>query len=241
MDKEELTAKKLEVRARLVAESTKSKKREKKRGFMTPERKKKLRLLLRKKAAEELKLQQEARANERRRAIGERCGKPIDLSSIEDNEDVGKQQEKLIEICQAYHKRIELLESDKYELERQLTRVDFDIHELAVKFNDMRGRYAKPSLRKVPKFGVKIGRMLALNAAKEPAITVNLRPVKRNNSLKWTRTLYLKSTYRTPGHDDDDDDEFGRKKILKKITPQSVFFLTFFLAALCLDNFLFFF
>eukprot|EP00091_Calanus_sinicus_P018411 TRINITY_DN41_c0_g1_i1.p2 TRINITY_DN41_c0_g1~~TRINITY_DN41_c0_g1_i1.p2 ORF type:complete len:103 (-),score=21.28 TRINITY_DN41_c0_g1_i1:18-326(-) len=50
----------------------------KKKGFMTPERKKKLRTLLRKKAAEELKKEQERKAEERLRVIAERCGtKPI--------------------------------------------------------------------------------------------------------------------------------------------------------------------
>merc|ERR1712130_1080584 len=48
---------------------------------MTPERKKKLRTLLRKKAAEELKKEQERKAEERLRVIAERCGTKADLDS----------------------------------------------------------------------------------------------------------------------------------------------------------------
>merc|ERR1739846_235061 len=66
----------------------------KKKGFMTPERKKKLRTLLRKKAAEELKKEQERKAEERLRVIAERCGTKADI----DNASV----DDLKKICQQY-------------------------------------------------------------------------------------------------------------------------------------------
>merc|ERR1712127_300026 len=53
----------------------------KKKGFMTPERKKKLRTLLRKKAAEELKKEQERKAEERLRVIAERCGTKAEIDA----------------------------------------------------------------------------------------------------------------------------------------------------------------
>ena len=160
--------KKAEVRARLEAASAKT---QKKKGFMTPERKKKLRILLRKKAAEELKRQQEAKAAERRKVIAERTGPKQNVDDMS--------EEQLVELCRAYHKRIEDLESAKYDLEYHVGRIDFDIHELSMKLNDMRGKFIKPTLKKVPKFGVKIERML-LNARKEVGFTVNLKAVKRN-------------------------------------------------------------
>lgn len=160
--------KKAEVRARLEAASAKT---QKKKGFMTPERKKKLRILLRKKAAEELKRQQEAKAAERRKVIAERTGPKQNLDDLD--------EEQLVELCKQYHKRIAELESDKYDLEYHVGRIDFDIHELSMKLNDMRGKFIKPTLKKVPKFGVKIERML-LNARKEVGFTVNLKAVKRN-------------------------------------------------------------
>jgi len=160
--------KKAEVRARLEAASAKT---QKKKGFMTPERKKKLRILLRKKAAEELKRQQEAKAAERRKVIAERTGPKQNLDDLDDQQ--------LVEVCKKYHARIAELESAKYDLEYHVSRIDFDIHELSMKLNDMRGKYIKPTLKKVPKFGVKIERML-LNARKEIGFTVNLKAVKKN-------------------------------------------------------------
>ena len=53
----------------------------KKKGFMTPERKKKLRTLLRKKAVEELKKEQERKAEQRQKTISERCGTKKDTES----------------------------------------------------------------------------------------------------------------------------------------------------------------
>lgn len=161
--------KKAEVRARLEAASAKT---QKKKGFMTPERKKKLRILLRKKAAEELKRQQETKAAERRKVIAERTGSKQNL------DDMDEQQ--LIQLCKKYHERIAELESAKYDLEYHVGRIDFDIHELSMKLNDMRGKFIKPTLKKVPKFGVKIERML-LNARKEVGFTVNLKAVKKNH------------------------------------------------------------
>ena len=58
----------------------------KKKGFMTPERKKKLRTLLRKKAVEELKKEQERKAEQRIKTIAERCGTKADLESMPEEE-----------------------------------------------------------------------------------------------------------------------------------------------------------
>ena len=58
----------------------------KKKGFMTPERKKKLRTLLRKKAVEELKKEQERKAEQRIKTIAERCGTKADLDSMPEEE-----------------------------------------------------------------------------------------------------------------------------------------------------------
>merc|ERR1739848_32638 len=71
----------------------------KKKGFMTPERKKKLRTLLRKKAAEELKKEQERKAEERLRVIAERCGTKADIenASVDD----------LKKICQQYFDKLQ--------------------------------------------------------------------------------------------------------------------------------------
>merc|ERR1712165_605995 len=105
----DIDRKKAEVRARLEAQAAGKKA---KKGFMTPERKKKLRLLLRKKAAEELKKEQERKAAERRKVIDERCGLPKDLDSAS--------EDSLLSICQSYYARVSTLESEKYDMEKEV-------------------------------------------------------------------------------------------------------------------------
>jgi len=143
-----MDAKKAEVRARLAEEAAAKKG---KKGFMTPERKKKLRLLLRKKAAEELKKEQERKSAERRRVIEERCGKPKNLDDA--NEAA------LVSLCEEYHKRIGGLEEQKYDLEYTVKRKDFEINELNILVNDLRGKFVKPALKKVSKYENKFAKL----------------------------------------------------------------------------------
>ncbi|XP_047517416.1 troponin I isoform X10 [Pieris napi] len=144
----EIDRKRAEVRKRME-EASKAKKA--KRGFMTPERKKKLRLLLRKKAAEELKKEQERKAAERRRIIEERCGRPKNIDDANEAE--------LQTICQMYWHRIFNLEGDKWELERALQVRKMEISDLNSQVNDLRGKFVKPTLKKVSKYENKFAKL----------------------------------------------------------------------------------
>ena len=144
----EIDRKRAEVRARLE-EASKAKKA--KKGFMTPERKKKLRLLLRKKAAEELKKEQERKAAERRRIIEERCGKPKNIDDA--NEDTIKR------VLRDYHSRINNLEDLKFDLEYAVKKKDFEISDLNSQVNDLRGKFVKPTLKKVSKYENKFAKL----------------------------------------------------------------------------------
>lgn len=144
----ELERKRAEVRKRME-EASKSKKA--KKGFMTPDRKKKLRLLLRKKAAEELKKEQERKAAERRRIIEERCGSPKDLDDAS--------EEAVKKVLVAYHQRINRLEDEKFDLEYIVKRKDFEISELNSQVNDLRGKFVKPTLKKVSKYENKFAKL----------------------------------------------------------------------------------
>ncbi|XP_053682344.1 troponin I isoform X1 [Sabethes cyaneus] len=144
----EIERKRAEVRKRME-EASKAKKA--KKGFMTPERKKKLRLLLRKKAAEELKKEQERKAAERRRIIEERCGKP---KNIEDaNEDVLK------DIVKEYFNRMYTCEGQKWDLEFEVRKRDWEISDLNAQVNDLRGKFVKPTLKKVSKYENKFAKL----------------------------------------------------------------------------------
>merc|ERR1712241_559848 len=144
----EIDRKKAEVRARLEAQAAGKKA---KKGFMTPERKKKLRLLLRKKAAEELKKEQERKAAERRRIIDERCGQAKNLDGA--NEDAIK------ECLNVYQAHIAAVESDKYDFELEIMRKDYKINELNIQVNDLRGKFIKPTLKKVSQYENKFAKL----------------------------------------------------------------------------------
>merc|ERR1719309_575902 len=138
----EIEKKKAEVRARLEAQAAGKKA---KKGFMTPERKKKLRLLLRKKAAEELKKEQG------RKAIDERCGQPKDLESASEDQ--------LKQICKEYFDRMYMCESQKYDMEFEVRKRGFEINELNIAVNDLRGKFIKPTLKKVSKYENKFAKL----------------------------------------------------------------------------------
>nr|ADO85425.1 troponin I isoform B [Polyrhachis vicina] len=144
----ETERKRAEVRARLE-EASKAKKA--KKGFMTPDRKKKLRLLLRKKAAEELKKEQERKAAERRRIIEERCGKPKNVDDA--NEETIKR------VLREYHNRITALEDKKFDIEYVVKKKDFEIADLNSQVNDLRGKFMKPTLKKVSKYENKFAKL----------------------------------------------------------------------------------
>merc|ERR550539_2336774 len=102
---------------------------------MTPERKKKLRTLLRKKAAEELKKEQERKAEERLRVIAERCGTKADLDSAS-MDDLKK-----------FFQQLEVILRD------------LQINELAISVSDMKGKFIKPTLKKVSKYENKFAKL----------------------------------------------------------------------------------
>merc|ERR1712027_294182 len=140
----EIDRKKAEVRARLEAQAAGKKA---KKGFMTPERKKKLRLLLRKKATEELKKEQEMKAAERRKVIDERCGKPKSLE--------GASEDALVKLCEAYYEKVNQLEGEKYDMEKEVELKDYRINELNIAVNDLRGKFIKPTLKKASEFSIR--------------------------------------------------------------------------------------
>merc|ERR1712111_156337 len=143
----EMDKKKAEVRKRMEEQSMKKKKK----GFMTPERKKKLRLLLRKKAAEELKKEQERKSAERRKVIDQRCGKPSSLDGLSESQ--------LRDLCETYHERICGIENDKYDTEKEVEFKDYQISELNIAVNDLRGKFIKPTLKKVSKYENKFAKL----------------------------------------------------------------------------------
>ncbi|XP_058790447.1 troponin I isoform X8 [Phymastichus coffea] len=192
----ETDRKRAEVRARLE-EASKAKKA--KKGFMTPDRKKKLRLLLRKKAAEELKKEQERKAAERRRIIEERCGKPKDVDNANEAE--------LQTICFELWQRMYDLEGDKWDLERTSRMKEFEIADLNSQVNDLRGKFMKPTLKKVSKYENKFAKL------QKKAAEFNFR-----NQLKQVK----KKEFTLEEEDKEKKPEWSKKGEEKKVKEEEV-------------------
>jgi len=139
---EALLAKKAEVRKRLEEAGQKKKK---KKGFLTPERKKKLRKLLMMKAAEDLKQQQLKREQERQNVLKNRTVALPDVDSIED-------KGKLESIYNELFQKMVALEEEKYDINQLVMAKDSEINELTIAVNDLRGKFVKPTLKKVSKY-----------------------------------------------------------------------------------------
>ncbi|RLU24108.1 hypothetical protein DMN91_004317 [Ooceraea biroi] len=108
-------------------------------------------LLLRKKAAEELKKEQERKAAERRRIIEERCGKPKNVDDAN--------EENVKRVLREYHSRIAALEDKKFDIEYIVKKKDFEIADLNSQVNDLRGKFMKPTLKKVSKYENKFAKL----------------------------------------------------------------------------------
>merc|ERR1711962_1821544 len=62
-------------------------------------------------------------------------------------------------LCQEYHERICNIESEKYDTEKEVEFKDYQISELNIAVNDLRGKFIKPSLKKVSKYENKFAKL----------------------------------------------------------------------------------
>ncbi|KAI1724608.1 troponin domain-containing protein [Ditylenchus destructor] len=149
--------KKAEVRKRLE-EAGRMKKA--KKGFLTPERKKKLRKLLMLKAAEDLKMQQQLRAEERHRVLHDRIiPMPVNFDQMTDPDE-------LEDLANEFRERILILETEVYDLSYTVRQKDFVINELTIAVNDLRGKFVKPTLKRTNKTETQFDKIKKQNAAK---------------------------------------------------------------------------
>jgi len=174
-----LAAKKAEVRKRLEEAGKKGKK---KKGFLTPERKKKLRKLLMIKAAENLKNQQKQLDSERQSVLSKRITGCPDVDKIE---DVGQ----LSKIYNDLFQKMLQLEEEKYNINFAVSQKDSEINEMTINVNDLRGKFVKPTLKKVSKYDNKFRKALAGEGGEGPAkpkedFRAKLKAVEKKNVME---------------------------------------------------------
>lgn len=124
-------------------------KRKKGLGGLTPEKKKLLKQLIMQKAAEDLKRKQQAEEEEKRTVIESRVPK-LSLDGL----DQSGLEKKVKEL----YKAVVALEEEKYDWESRIRKQDFEINELNIKVNDIKGKFVKPVLKKVSKTESKLAK-----------------------------------------------------------------------------------
>lgn len=137
-------------------------------GGLSPEKKKMLKQLILQKAAEEMKAEQKRRAEAKENHLKKVVGP---MPSLEGVDEAGLKA-KINEL----YKRSVSLEEEKYDWELRIRRQDYEMNELTIKLNDIKGKFVKPVLKKVNKTESKLARF-----------------DKKGNSLASFRTQ-LKST-----------------------------------------------
>jgi len=131
-----------EAQARMKAAQAKKKGGKKKGLCLTPEKKKLLKQLIMEKAAEEMRAEAKKRAEEKERYINQH----VPQLSID-----GMDQSALVRKVEELFKVVKSKEEEKYDLELKIRKQDLEINEITSKVNDVRGKYAKPVLKKVTK------------------------------------------------------------------------------------------
>merc|ERR1712154_745624 len=88
---------------------------------------------------------------DRKKVIDERCGTPKDVENAS--------EDKLKQICKEYFDRMYMCESQKYDMEFEVRKRGFEINELNIAVNDLRGKFIKPTLKKVSKYENKFAKL----------------------------------------------------------------------------------
>jgi len=168
--------KKAEVRKRLEEAGKKGKK---KKGFLTPERKKKLRKLLMMKAADNLKTQQKQMESERQNVLSKRLVQCPNIDTVDDKGQLEK-------IYNDLFTKMVQLEEEKYDVNLLVSQKDSEINELTIAVNDLRGKFVKPTLKKVSKYDNKFKKLAEGEATtgKKEDFRSKLKVVKKENALE---------------------------------------------------------
>merc|ERR1712126_151220 len=101
--------------------------------------------------------------------IEERCGQAKDLENASEDD--------LRQICKEYKEKIGRLEADKWDVEWDVRRREHEIGELNAQVNDLRGKFIKPTLKKVSKYENKFAKLQ--KKAAEFNFRNNLKQVKK--------------------------------------------------------------
>jgi len=111
-------------------------------GGLTPEKKRLLKQMIMAKAAEDLKKKQEEEAAAKMKMIEAKVA-PLKIDGMDKSQLESKVKELYKTVC--------ALEEEKYDWEFKIRRQEYELNELSIKVNDIKGKFVKPVLKKVAK------------------------------------------------------------------------------------------
>ncbi|CAF0764365.1 unnamed protein product [Adineta steineri] len=124
----------------------------KKRFALTPEKKRKLRLLIMKMATDNLKNAAEQRSAARQKYIQERLEPaPDDYNRLNEAQ--------LVSMVKELFKQLSDTHELQYDYDMKIRKQDYEINELTIKVNDAKGKFIKPTLKKVSKTTQKLQKL----------------------------------------------------------------------------------
>ncbi|KAM9376255.1 uncharacterized protein KZ484_008876 [Pholidichthys leucotaenia] len=106
---------------------------------MTSSRKHHLKSLMLSIAKDILEEEEREREQEKRRYMEEKCPAPIMPRSLQE----------LQELCKEIHRKIDVIDEERYNLEMKVNKGNIEIEDLKIKVQDVMGKFKKPVLKKV--------------------------------------------------------------------------------------------
>uniref|UniRef100_A0A9L0R629 Troponin I, cardiac muscle n=1 Tax=Equus caballus TaxID=9796 RepID=A0A9L0R629_HORSE len=132
-------------------------------------------------AKQELEREAEERRGEKGRALSTRC-QPLELA--------GLGFEELQDLCRQLHARVDKVDEERYDVEAKVTKNITEIADLNQKIFDLRGKFKRPTLRRVRISADAMMQALLGTRAKETLdLRAHLKQVKKEDTEKENREV----------------------------------------------------
>ncbi|XP_021538038.1 troponin I, cardiac muscle isoform X1 [Neomonachus schauinslandi] len=153
----------------------------KKKSKISASRKLQLKTLMLQIAKQELEREAEERRGEKGRALSTRC-QPLELAGLGFAE--------LQDLCRQLHARVDKVDEERYDVEAKVTKNITEIADLTQKIFDLRGKFKRPTLRRVRISADAMMQALLGARAKETLdLRAHLKQVKKEDTEKENREV----------------------------------------------------
>ncbi|KAH0507466.1 Dynein assembly factor 3, axonemal [Microtus ochrogaster] len=153
----------------------------KKKSKISASRKLQLKTLMLQIAKQEIEREAEERRGEKGRVLSTRC-QPLELD--------GLGFEELQDLCRQLHARVDKVDEERYDVEAKVTKNITEIADLTQKIYDLRGKFKRPTLRRVRISADAMMQALLGTRAKESLdLRAHLKQVKKEDIEKENREV----------------------------------------------------